>query len=53
VLKSHTHSQFLKTWRLGRGNMDWIGVAQAVPVEGSCEHDDEPPGSIKCWDVLV
>jgi hypothetical protein len=22
------------------------------PVEGSCEHCNEPPGSIKCWEVL-
>jgi hypothetical protein len=21
-------------------------------VEGSCEHGDEPSGSIKCWEVL-
>jgi hypothetical protein len=21
-------------------------------VEGSCEHSDEPSGSIKCWDIL-
>jgi hypothetical protein len=21
-------------------------------VEGSCEHGNEPPGSIKCWEVL-
>jgi hypothetical protein len=21
-------------------------------VEGSCEHSNEPPGSIKCWEVL-
>jgi hypothetical protein len=19
---------------------------------GSCEHDDEPSGSVKCWEVL-
>jgi hypothetical protein len=22
-------------------------------VEGSCEHCNEPSGSIKCWEVLV
>jgi hypothetical protein len=22
------------------------------PVEGSCEHGNEPLGSIKCWEVL-
>jgi hypothetical protein len=21
-------------------------------VEGSCEHSNEPPGSVKCWEVL-
>jgi hypothetical protein len=22
------------------------------PVEGSCEHGNEPSGSIKCWEIL-
>jgi hypothetical protein len=22
------------------------------PVEGSCEHGNEPSGYIKCWEVL-
>jgi hypothetical protein len=22
-------------------------------VEGSCEHGDEPSGSLKCWEVLL
>jgi hypothetical protein len=22
------------------------------PVEGSCEHDNEPSGSTKCWEIL-
>jgi hypothetical protein len=22
------------------------------PVEGSCEHGNEPPGFIKCWEIL-
>jgi hypothetical protein len=21
-------------------------------VKGSCEHDNEPTGSIKCWEIL-
>jgi hypothetical protein len=25
---------------------------QNEPVEGFCEHGNEPPGSIKCWEVL-
>jgi hypothetical protein len=28
--------------------MDWIDLAQ----EGSCEHSNEPSGSIKCWEIL-
>jgi hypothetical protein len=28
--------------------MDWIDMAQ----EGSCEHGNEPSGSIKFWEVL-
>jgi hypothetical protein len=31
--------------------MDWPGSGQG-PVEGSCEHGNEPLGSIKCWQVL-
>jgi hypothetical protein len=31
--------------------MDWIELVQDVLVEGSCEHGDEPSGSLKCWDV--
>jgi hypothetical protein len=32
--------------------VDWIDLAQEVPVEGSCEHGDEPSGSKKCWEIL-
>jgi hypothetical protein len=35
---------------IGWGGMDWIDLAR--PVEGSCEHDNEPSGSIKCWEIL-
>jgi hypothetical protein len=32
---------------------DWINLAQGNgPVEGSCEHGNEPLGSIKCSEVL-
>jgi hypothetical protein len=34
---------------IGWGGMDWIDLG---PVEGSCEHGNEPSGSIKCWNVL-
>jgi hypothetical protein len=31
----------------------WIDLAQDKgPVEGSCEHGNEPSGSINCWEVL-
>jgi hypothetical protein len=36
---------------IGWGGMDWIGLAQG-PVEGPCEHGNEPSGSIKCWEIL-
>jgi hypothetical protein len=35
--------------------MEWYGQDQSGsgygPVEGSCEHGDEPSGSLKCWEV--
>jgi hypothetical protein len=35
---------------IGWDGMDRIDVAQdSGPVEGSCEHGNEPSGSIKCW----
>jgi hypothetical protein len=33
---------------VGWDGRDWIDVAQ----EGLCERVDEPPCSIKCWEVL-
>jgi hypothetical protein len=33
------------------GGMDWLDLAQE-PVEGSCEHGNEPSGSVKFWEVL-
>jgi hypothetical protein len=33
--------------------VDWVDLAQEYgSVMGSCEHGDEPSGSIKCWQVL-
>jgi hypothetical protein len=38
---------------IGWDGTDWIDLAQdRGPMEGSCEHGDEPSGSIKCWEVL-
>jgi hypothetical protein len=37
---------------MGWDGVDWVDLAQEGPVEGSCEHGDEPSGSIKCWEVL-
>jgi hypothetical protein len=31
--------------------LDLSGSGQG-PVEGSCEDDNEPSGSIKCWELL-
>jgi hypothetical protein len=31
--------------------MDWIDLAQYEPVEGYCEHNNEPLGSIACLKV--
>jgi hypothetical protein len=28
--------------------MDWTDIVQDGPVEGYCEHSNEPLGSIKC-----
>jgi hypothetical protein len=36
--------------------MDWYGLTLSGigqgPVEGSCEHGNEPMGSIKYWEIL-
>jgi hypothetical protein len=41
---------------LKRDGMGWCGLGQSGsgqgPLEGSCEHDDEPSSSIKRWGVL-
>jgi hypothetical protein len=34
---------------VGWDGRDWIDLAQE---KGLCELGDEPPGSIKCWEVL-
>jgi hypothetical protein len=38
---------------IGWDGMDWIDLAQdRLPEESSCEHGNEPSGSIKCWEVF-
>jgi hypothetical protein len=39
---------------MGWGGMHWIKCGSGYgPVEGSCEHGDEPSGSIKCWKIFA
>jgi hypothetical protein len=33
-------------------NTDILIGPEYVSVEGSCEHGNEPSGSIKCWEIL-
>jgi hypothetical protein len=40
----------VKTDLIGWDGMDWIDLPQ--DAEGSCEHGNEPTGSIKNWEVL-
>jgi hypothetical protein len=49
------HVTVLK-WILERWDwMGWYGLDRSGsgygPVEGSCEHGDEPSGSLNCWEV--
>jgi hypothetical protein len=40
---------------IGRDGRDWIELAQvrsSGPVEGSCEHGDEPSGSLKLLGIF-
>jgi hypothetical protein len=49
----HVGSDHSLVREIGWDGMDWIDLAQdRDPVEGSCEHGNEPSGSIKCWEVL-
>jgi hypothetical protein len=39
--------------KIGWGGKDWIHLAQDnVQWQGSCEHGNEPLGSIKYWEIL-
>jgi hypothetical protein len=39
---------------IGWDGMEWIGLIwlRIGTVEGSCQHGNEPSGSIKCWEFL-
>jgi hypothetical protein len=38
---------------IGWSGTDWIVLAEdRDPVEGSCEHGDEPSRSLKFWEIL-
>jgi hypothetical protein len=38
---------------IGWDRVDWMDMAQGRDhVEASCEHDVEPSGYIKCWEVI-
>jgi hypothetical protein len=38
---------------IGWNGIDWIDLAQDRETEeGSCEHGNEPSGSIKWWELL-
>jgi hypothetical protein len=37
--------------RMGRYGLDWSGSGLG-PVEGTCEHSNEPSGSTKCPEVV-
>jgi hypothetical protein len=41
----------IKMDRMGWYGLDLSG-SKYRPVEGSCEHGNEPSGPIKCWEVL-
>jgi hypothetical protein len=38
---------------IGWGGIDWIDLVQDMNQwRGSCEHGNEPSGSIKCWEIF-
>jgi hypothetical protein len=46
-------ARLIQSIPIGWDGMDWIDLAQDRDQwEGSCEHGNEPSGSIKCWEVL-
>jgi hypothetical protein len=41
----------IKMGQIGWDDTDWIDLANG-PVDASCEHGNEPSGSVKYWEVL-
>jgi hypothetical protein len=37
---------------IGCDGLDWIDLAQDREQWRTCEHGNEPSGSIKCWEAL-
>jgi hypothetical protein len=37
---------------IGWGGIDWIGLSGWRQVESSCQCNNDPSGSIKCWEVI-
>jgi hypothetical protein len=36
---------------IGWEGMDWIDLASCMEMVGSCEHGNEPLGSVECWKI--
>jgi hypothetical protein len=53
-VRDHWEDQDVGEWTI----IKWIlegqdpSGSEQRPVEGSCEHCNEPSGSMKCWEVL-
>jgi hypothetical protein len=46
-------SRWVDNIKMDLGEIGWDLCGSGWgPVEGSCEHSNEPSGSIKCWEVL-
>jgi hypothetical protein len=53
--KNHWEDQDVAGWTILKwilDSMGWYGLDRYGPVEGSCEHGNEPSDSIKCSEVL-
>jgi hypothetical protein len=38
--------------KIGCEGVDWVWTGFMLPLAGSCDHGNEPLGSIKCWKFL-